>query len=152
MESVGNRADSTSASTGHYRGSRPSGWGEPKQERPNSFRMTEHELLRIITFLERVRQPFQEVIPIAEEDATWNMLLFLMKSHLTGAPVTLSALASVAQVPHATAMRRIHALLESGHIVTETLSDTGKRFRLLPSEELSDSFLQYARRIKFLLA
>jgi multiple sugar transport system substrate-binding protein len=152
MEGAGKRADSTSMSTGHYRGSRPSGWGEPKQERPNSFRMTEHELLRIITFLERVRQPFQEVIPIAEEDATWNMLLFLMKSHLTGAPVTLSALASVANVPHATAMRRIHALLESGHIVTETLSDTGKRFRLLPSEELSDSFLQYARRIKFLLA
>ena len=114
--------------------------------------MTEHELLRIITFLERVRQPFQELVPIAEEDATWNMLLFLMKSHLTGTPVTLSALASVANVPHATAMRRIHALMESGHVKTETFSDTGKRFKLLPSKALTDSFVQYARRIKFLLA
>ena len=46
--------------------------------------MTEHELLRIIAFLERVRLPFQELIPIAEEDATWNMLLYLIKNHLTG--------------------------------------------------------------------
>ena len=46
--------------------------------------MTENELLRIIAFLERVRLPFQELIPIAEEDATWNMLLYLIKNHLTG--------------------------------------------------------------------
>src|SRR5277367_2418792 len=68
--------------------------------------MTEHELLRIIAFLERVRLPFQELIPIAEEDATWNMLLYLIKNHLTGTPVTISTLATVAKVPHATAMPR----------------------------------------------
>src|ERR1700688_4940067 len=88
--------------------------------------MTEYELLRIIAFLERVRQPFQDLIPIADEDATWNMLLFLIKSHLTGTPVTLSALASVANVPHATAMRRIHALIESGHIETAAFRDARK--------------------------
>ena len=54
--------------------------------------MTEHELLRIIAFLERVRQPFQELVPIAEEDATWNLLLFLIKNHLTGTPVAISTL------------------------------------------------------------
>src|SRR5580692_975308 len=82
--------------------------------------MTEHELLRIIAFLERVRLPFQELIPIAEEDATWNILLFLIKNHLTGTPVTISTLASVAKVPHATAMRRIHALLDRGDIAQKT--------------------------------
>ena len=150
MEVPGKRADSTSAAAGHYRP--PTGSGGSGRERPNTIRMTEHELLRIIAFLERVRQPFQDLIPIADEDATWNMLLFLIKSHLTGTPVTLSALASVANVPHATAMRRIHALIESGHIETETFSDAGKRFKLLPSDALTNSFVQYARRIKFLLA
>src|SRR6202020_21794 len=150
MEVPGKRADSTSAAGGDYRP--PTGSGGSGRERPNTIRMTEHELLRIIAFLERVRQPFQDLIPIADEDATWNMLLFLIKSHLTGTPVTLSALASVANVPHATAMRRIHALIESGHIETETFSDAGKRFKLLPSDALTDSFVQYARRIKFLLA
>jgi multiple sugar transport system substrate-binding protein len=58
----------------------------------------------------------------------------------------------VANVPYATAMRRIHALIESGHIETATFRDAGKRFKLLPSEPLMNSFAQYARRIKFLLA
>src|ERR1700722_10453980 len=99
-----------------------------RQLGPPAIRMTEHELLRIISFLERVRQPFQELVPIAEEDATWNLLLFLIKNHLTGTPVAISTLASVAKAPHATAMRRLHALIERGDII------------------------QYARRIKFLLA
>ena len=114
--------------------------------------MTEHELLRIITFLERVRQPFQELVPIAEEDATWNLLLFLIKNHLTGTPVAISTLASVAKAPHATAMRRIHALIERGDILQEPLGEGSKRFKLRPSETLLDSFIHYARKIKFLLA
>jgi len=114
--------------------------------------MTEHELLRVIAFLERVRLPFQELVPVAEEDATWNMLLFLMRNHIAGNAIAISTLASVAKVPHATAMRRIHALIESGHIVANAASDTGKRFRLAPSDELVESFTQYARRIKSLLA
>ncbi len=114
--------------------------------------MTEHELLRIIAFLERVRLPFQEMILIAEEDATWNIVLFLIKNHLTGTPVTISTLASVAKVPHATAMRRIHTLLDNGDIITTNASATGKRFLLHPSEKLLESFIQYARKIKFLLA
>jgi multiple sugar transport system substrate-binding protein len=114
--------------------------------------MTEHELLRIIAFLERVRLPFQELIPVAEEDATWNMLLFLVKSHLTGTPVTISALASVSKVPVATALRRIHALIDRGDIVRKNITETGKRFRLEPSEALLESFLRYARSIKLLLA
>ncbi len=114
--------------------------------------MTEHELLRIIAFLERVRVPFQQHIPVAEEDATWNMLLFLVKSHLTGTPVAISALASVSKVPVATALRRIHALIERGDIVKKSISTTGKRFRLEPSEALLESFVRYARSIKLLLA
>ena len=66
--------------------------GEGREDRrsaasqPNRDRMTEHELLRIIAFLERVRLPFQELVPIAEEDATWNMLLFLDPEPSDGKP------------------------------------------------------------------
>lgn len=120
--------------------------------RSDWYPMTEHELLRIIAFLERVRQPFQELVPVAEEDATWNMMLFLVKSHLTGTPVAISALASVSKVPHATALRRIHALIERGDVVKKALSTTGKRFRLEPSDALLESFVLYARKIKLLLA
>ena len=149
---AGKRPDSTSKRASHNRWPRPGASGGADRIRPNGYRMTEHELLRIIAFLERVRLPFQELVPIAEEDATWNMLLFLIKNHLTGTPVTISTLASVAKVPHATAMRRIHELIETGHVETKCLADGGKRFRLLPSGALLESFIQYARKIKYLLA
>jgi len=114
--------------------------------------MTEYELLRIITFLERVRAPYQELLPIAEEDATWNILLYLVKKNLSGTPVTISTLASVAEIPYATAMRRIHHLIDAGHIEKRPTKEGGKSFVLVPSAQLSDSFLHYAKRVKSLLA
>lgn len=114
--------------------------------------MTENELLRVIAFLERVRSPFQTLVPIAEEDATWNMLLFLMKSHLKATPVAMSTLAAIAKVPRATAMRRIHALIDAGAIDTKVIDGAKKRFWLVPSEKLRQSFLRYAQNIKELLA
>ncbi|MBV8920395.1 extracellular solute-binding protein [Bradyrhizobium sp.] len=80
------------------------------------------------------------------------MLLFLIKNHLNGTPVGISTLASVAKVPHATAMRRIHALMERGDIVAKPITETGRRVKLLPSEALLENFIRYARKIKSLLA
>ena len=114
--------------------------------------MTELEQLRIISFLERVRSPFLELVPIAEEDASWNLLLFLIKQNLTGSPVTISALASVSRIPYTTAMRRIHELIEKGYIEKQVATETGKSFTLVPSEQLKDAFVAFAGRIKSLLA
>jgi multiple sugar transport system substrate-binding protein len=91
-------------------------------------------------------------VPIAEEDASWNILLYLIKQNLTGSPVTISSLASIAKIPTATANRRIHELIEAGHILKKQSSDTGRSFVLTPSPELSAAFLQYAKHIKSLLA
>ena len=114
--------------------------------------MTEYELLRIITFLERVRQPYQELLPTAEEDPSWNLLLYLIKQNLAGTPITISTLASAAHIPYATAMRRIHELIDGGFIIRKPAGDTGKSFTLEPSPQLSESFQAFARRIKSLLA
>jgi multiple sugar transport system substrate-binding protein len=114
--------------------------------------MTEYELLRIITFLEKTRSPYQDLIPIAEEDPTWNILLYLMRHNLTGSIVTISALASAANVPYATAMRKIHVLIDKGYIVKKQTSETGKSFALSPSPALTEAFVLYAKRIKSLLA
>jgi hypothetical protein len=110
--------------------------------------MTEFELLRIITFLERVRMPYQELVPMAEEDPMWNVLLYLIKQDLTGTAVRISTLASVANIPYATAMRRIHSLIEQGFIVKKTSNDAGRSYTLSLSCALRNSFLLYARKIK----
>ncbi|MCB1433925.1 MAG: extracellular solute-binding protein [Alphaproteobacteria bacterium] len=114
--------------------------------------MTEYELLRIITFLERMRKPYDQLLKAAEPDPSWNIILYLMKNHLRGENVTMSSLASAADIPFASAMRRIHKLIESGDIQLRRRGSTGKSHYLEPSRKLVISFTDYARDIKALLA
>ena len=114
--------------------------------------MTEYELLRIITFLERMRAPYDKLLRPAEPDANWNMILYLMKFHLRGENVTMSSLASAAEVPFASAMRRIHKLIETGDIQLRKRGATGKSHYVEPSRKLVISFTDYASKVKGLLA
>jgi multiple sugar transport system substrate-binding protein len=114
--------------------------------------MTEYELLRIITFLERMRTPYDKLLGAAEPDPNWNIILYLMKKHLRGEDVTMSSLASAADVPFASAMRRIHKLIENGEIQLRKRGTTGKSHYLEPSRKLAIGFTDYAAKVKGLLA
>jgi multiple sugar transport system substrate-binding protein len=114
--------------------------------------MTEYELLRIITFLERMRTPYDKLLGAAEPDPNWNIILYLMKKHLRGEDVTMSSLASAADVPFASAMRRIHKLIENGDIQLRKRGTTGKSHYLEPSRKLAIGFTDYAAKVKGLLA
>ena len=113
--------------------------------------MTTYQLLRIISFLERVRSAFQEFLPCAEEDASWNIVLHVIKQNLLGSKVTFTSLSSTAKVPYATAMRRVHHLIDQGYIVRVPISDTGKRFNLVASQQILDAFDKFAMTIKSVL-
>jgi len=114
--------------------------------------MTEYELLRIITFLERMRQPYDRLLKAAEPDPNWNIILYLMKHHLRGENVTKSSLAASADIPFATAMRRIHKLIEAGDIQLRQRGKSGKSHFLEPSRKLAIGFTTYAIQVKSLLA
>lgn len=114
--------------------------------------MTEYELLRIITFLERMRTPYDKLLKAAEPDPNWNIILYLMKCHLRGENVTMSSLASAAEVPFASAMRRVHKLVQNGDIQLRTRGTTGKSHYLEPSRKLAMGFTDYASKMKGLLA
>jgi multiple sugar transport system substrate-binding protein len=114
--------------------------------------MTEYELLRIITFLERMRTPYDKLLKAAEPDPNWNIILYLMKSHLRGDNITMSSLALAADVPFASAMRRIHKLIENGDIQLRKRGTTGKSHYLEPSRKLAIGFTDYASKVKGLLA
>jgi multiple sugar transport system substrate-binding protein len=114
--------------------------------------MTEYELLRIITFLERMRTPYDKLLKAAEPDPNWNIILYVMKCHLRGENVTMSSLASAADVPFASAMRRIHKLIENGDIQLRKRGTTGKSHYLEPSRKLAMGFTDYASKVKGLLA
>ncbi len=114
--------------------------------------MTEYELLRIITFLERLRSPYDSLLTMAEPDANWNIALYLIKHHLRGERVTKSSLALAANVPFASAMRRIHKLINDGDIELRERGSTGKSHYIEPSHKLTSSFVNYAVKVKSLLA
>lgn len=114
--------------------------------------MTENELLRVIEFLERTRRPLHERLPIAEPDPIWNLVVHLVRSQLTGQIVTISTLTNVAGVPYATALRRVHKLIDEGWIECRPRTKSGKTFSLHPSADLYARFLDYAREVKGVLA
>lgn len=96
--------------------------------------------------------PYDENLASADPDPVWNIILFLMKSHLRGDVVTMSSLASIAQIPFASAMRRIHKLIEVGDIELVKRSAKGKSFYLTPSKAMKENFISYALKVKVLLA
>ena len=114
--------------------------------------MNEYETQRVIRFLKRTRQPYLALVPSAEPDATWSIVIHLIESEITGTPVTLSTLVSVSQVPYATGLRRVHRMIDEGVILKRCKSSTGKSFTLHPSPALTAQFEEYARQMKCLLA
>lgn len=114
--------------------------------------MNEYEMLRVIEFLEKTRQPFREVIEEASDDGVWRIVAFLIKSHIQSQPVSISTLAQESGLPYATSMRLINRMIDSGYIVRQAKSQTGKSFNLLPSDQMLRSFQAYARKTKSLLA
>ena len=124
MDSAGRASDSTSGISTPNRRRRPGGsrkiHGKPAKRRSDDRARTAADY--------RVSRTGSSAVPGAGSDRRGrrdleHLLLFLIKSHLTGTPVAISTLASVAKVPHATAMRRIHALIERGDIVQEPLGE-----------------------------
>jgi multiple sugar transport system substrate-binding protein len=112
--------------------------------------MNDFELLRVIEYLERTRRPYRALFPMADEDPVWNILVHLVKSHLRGDLVTISTLAEAANVPYATALRRIKRMISEQRIIRKARGP--KTFSLHPSEATLADFLSYAQHIKSLLA
>ncbi|TIV76096.1 MAG: hypothetical protein E5V93_12720, partial [Mesorhizobium sp.] len=108
--------------------------------------------MRIISFLERMRKPYDQLLPVAEPDQNWNMVIFLMRSYLRGQTVSMSSLAQSAEVPFASAMRRIHRLIELGEVEKQEKMPGSRTFYLVPSLRMIENFTEYARRVKALLA
>jgi multiple sugar transport system substrate-binding protein len=110
--------------------------------------MTEYEMLRIIDFLKDLNGPFDEVVPGNRGDPIFALTLSLMQAHLTGRDITKSALAESGGVPFVTAMRNLTQMIDTGDIVLEPRTATGRSFYVRPSEGLIERFSTYCRNVK----
>lgn len=114
--------------------------------------MNDYEILRVIDFVERTREPFARVMPGSDEDPIWKIVSSLIKSEIKGQIVTASTLAQISGAPFSTSRRLIARLIARGYIVRKPRSRTGKTFSLHPSAEVTKAFVKYAAQIKSLLA
>jgi multiple sugar transport system substrate-binding protein len=80
-----------------------------------------------------MRAPLDETLGRPDPDPTWNMVLFLMRSHLHQENVLMSTLATTANVPFASAMRRIHRTIEDGEIDLPARSPSARRSSWSPA-------------------
>src|SRR5579864_9840889 len=98
-----------------------------------STSMSAEELISLLDLLEQVRVPTERWFESIPPDAVWNMIVYLMRRHYTGKLVTPTSLARAANVPYATAVRRINDMLTEGLLVRRPRTKTGRSDSLHPS-------------------
>ena len=113
--------------------------------------MNDHEFLRVFDFVDRLRKPFLGVAGV-EDEASWRIVHYLMRSELEGYPVSISKLALVSNLPRGTAIRRIQTMIDAGLIERRSTRGKSKRFTLHPSAGLSNLAVTYAAETKALIA
>lgn len=114
--------------------------------------MNNLELLRIVDFLSRTRQPFVEMVASAEQDPSWLIASHLIKAELLDRPTSMTQLVHASGLPYGTAVRRIQKLVKLGLILKVAAGEYGKSYSLHASPNLRDSFVKYAHSIKSLMA
>src|SRR5437762_2174887 len=88
--------------------------------------MSAEELISLLDLLERVRVPTEKWFESIQPDAVWNMIVYLMRRHFAGKLVTPTSLARAADVPYATAVRRMNDMLSQGLLIRRPRTKSGR--------------------------
>lgn len=100
-----------------------------------------------LSFLQSTMSELDTALEVAEPNAYLNMVAALLQAHLGGKIVTATMLIAAADVPYATARRKLQKLLESGLIEQRARTRSGKSFSMHPTERLMSNWRQLADRI-----
>ena len=114
--------------------------------------MSAEELISLLDLLERVRIPTERWFGLVQRDAVWNMIVYLMRRHYTGKLVTPTSLARAANVPYATAVRRMNEMLAEGLLLRRPRTKSARSDSLHPSPELIRRAFACADEVKASIA
>ena len=121
-------------------------FANPASANPSTASATP-ELERVLQFLMDLSVELDSSIGPNTPNPHLNMILHLLRNHADGRMVSPSAMVSAANVPYATATRKLAELQDAGLIERRPRTRTGKSFSLHPSPDLLESFNQMADRI-----
>jgi len=114
--------------------------------------MTNEELLSILELANKIRTPTGRWSKVVQPDPIWNMMIYLVRRYFVGRLVTPSSLARAANVPYATAVRRIQEMQAEGLIGRRPSVGGQGTFSIYPTEELLNRVLAYAEEAKASIA
>src|SRR3954470_19322392 len=117
-----------------------------------SAHMSAEELISLLDLLERVRVPTEKWFASIQPDAVWNMIVYLMRRHYAGKLVTPTSLARAADVPYATAVRRMNDMLAEGLLIRRPRTKSGRSDAMHPSPELVRRAFACANEVKASIA
>src|SRR5262252_3948614 len=117
-----------------------------------STNMSAEELISLLDLLERVRVPREKWFESIQPDAVWNMIVYLMRRHFAGKLVTPTSLARAADVPYATAVRRMNDMLSEGLLIRRPRTKSGRSDAMHPSPELIRRAFACAHEVKTSIA
>jgi multiple sugar transport system substrate-binding protein len=127
----------------------------PRQQGPResdvSDVITSEEMLRFLSFVDQLDMEVEASLPLSSPNPYFRMSVFLLRRHLEGKSVTITALAAASGIPYATAMRRIDAMIGKGLVVRRSKGKHKKTFSLHPGSALIAGWYGYARRFKRLI-
>lgn len=123
---------------------------------PNSHGVTtdagQTTLPAVLEFLEALAAETDTALEVGEPNPQMNMVMALLKGHLSGRVITATMLISASAVPYATARRKLQQLLEAGLIEQRAKTRSGRSFSLHPTERLMTNWRQLADRVMRLSA
>ncbi len=105
-----------------------------------------------LAFLEAVTAELDTALEIADPNPYLNMVIALLRAHLSGKIITATILIAASGVPYATGRRKLQHMLQSGLIEQRVRTRSGRSFSLHPTDRLMANWRQFADRIMRLSA
>ena len=106
------------------------------------------EMLQILSYLEDCSDELDHTIELNAPNPVFRMALHVIKGHLEAKIVTPTSLLAAANVPYATASRRLKEMIDAGLIDQRPRTKSGKSFSMHPSDKMMDQWTRISGRVR----
>ncbi|MEQ8343556.1 MAG: extracellular solute-binding protein [Marinovum algicola] len=106
------------------------------------------EMLQILSYLEDCSDELDHTIELNAPNPVFRMALHVIKGHLEAKIVTPTSLIAAANVPYATASRRLKEMIDAGLIDQRPRTKSGKSFSMHPSDKMMDQWTRISGRVR----
>ncbi|KHQ50964.1 Sugar ABC transporter, periplasmic binding protein (Y4oP) [Mameliella alba] len=106
------------------------------------------DMLHVLAYLEECENEREDTIELSAPNPVFRMAMHLIKGHLEARITTPTSLIAAANVPYATANRRLRDMIDAGMIDQRPRTKTGKSFSMHPSEKLLDQWARLSGRVR----